>query len=89
MTLSEVINSNSVWFSKGNMQFFGDLSYQLVRARSGKYFLVRETYAWTDMFGREKVKHWRLNEMDGAKIKSLTPDIFAGFDEVEQWLENN
>ena len=90
VTMQEVRQANRTWFGDGNQEFFGDVSYQVLHGISGKSYLVRSTYAWSDMFGRKRKLHWRLNPInDVLKIGSLTDNVFSDLSEVEDWLEMN
>ena len=90
VTIQEVRRANRTWFGDGNQKFFGDLDYSVVHSVSGKPYLCRSTYAWSDMFGRKRKLHWRLNPLDDVlKIGSLIDDVFSDLDDVERWLEDN
>ena len=90
VTMQEVRQANRTWFGDGNEKFFGDVSYDVLCSTSGKPYLVRSTYAWSDMFGRKRKLHWRLNLLDdNLKIGSLTDDVFSDLSEVEDWLGEN
>lgn len=65
VTLNDVKIANPGWFSTANKRFFGDRSYQVRYGRkSGKPYLVRATYAWSDMFGAPKRLHYAINPLD-------------------------
>jgi hypothetical protein len=71
------------------MRIFNDLEYWAVMSASGKIFLVRETYAWTDMFNRPKRLHFRVNEVraDTLQIGNLEDQEFRNMNCVIEWLE--
>jgi hypothetical protein len=90
--LSQVKAANGEWFSRGNKQFFNDVSYRAYYGeRTGKPYLVRSTYAWTDMLGGAKSLHWRINNVnqDTLEIESLIDEIFPTLSAVKDWLKNN
>lgn len=81
------------YFSGENMRFFGDISYDLRRAKSGDYYFINYTHGFSDMFSKTKTKHYRVLKME------VTDDRFTGkgdyLDEVikdgelTNWLQNN
>lgn len=90
MTLTKLKTTNKNWFTKDNRRFFHDLQYWVKRGASGKSYLVRSTYAWTDMFGSTKRLHYRINPVtDEGSILPLIDDEFATMESVERWLEIN
>jgi hypothetical protein len=90
-TLTDVKEANPQWFDRGNKRFFGDVSYKVLHGKkSKKPFLVRSTYAWTDMFGGTKRLHWRVNLLkDNLKIDNLIDKQFLDLDDVKDWLADN
>lgn len=90
-TLQEVKNVQPEWFSPENKRFFGDINYKVLHGEiSKKPFLVRSTYAWTDMFGEKRTLHYRVNEIESnLKIGSLIETSFTSMDEVKEWLKEN
>jgi hypothetical protein len=90
MTLSELKQHNALWFDKGNKRFFGDVSYKVLHSKvTGKPYLVRSTYAWTDMFGAAKRLHYRINPINGFEIGPLVDKKFKDLDAVKFWLRIN
>jgi len=92
ITITDVKSAQPAWFSPKNKRFFGDKSYRVLKGGvSGKYYLVRLTQAWSDMFGRKPQNHYRINRLDPktAKILELTDDIFDTNDAVKRWLRIN
>jgi hypothetical protein len=92
VTLSALKEAHSTWFSPENKRFFNDVEYRVLHGKtSHKPFLVRSTYAFTNMFGKEPKLHWRINpiEPDTLKIMPLIDDQFETLEEVKDWLENN
>ncbi len=90
--LRQIKEANGQWFSRGNKRFFGDVSYKAYYGKkSGNPYLVRATYAWSDMFGRPKILHYRVNKVnsDTKEIESLTDDTFNDIFAVKAWLRNN
>jgi len=88
-TLSEVKAVQPQWFSHGNKRFFGDVSYKVLHGkRTGKPYLVRSTYAWSDMFGKAKTLHYRINRLhDDLTVGLLVDDMFSDLDRVKGWLQ--
>ena len=91
VTLAEVQQANKTWFGDGNAKFFGDVDYRVLHSeKTGKAYLVRSTYAWSDMFGKKRVLHWRLNPLDEhLEIRPLVDDVFPDLEAVETWLLEN
>ena len=92
MKLSQVKEAQPDWFSRKNKKFFGDVDYRVLHASiSGKAFLVRSTYRWSDMFGQDKKLVWKINELDQGtcKIRSLIDKDFRDIDSVKDWLKLN
>jgi hypothetical protein len=87
-TLSEVKARQPEWFSRKNKKFFGDVSYRILHGGvSKKPFLVRSTYAWSDMFGRPKTLHWKINRLkDDLEIGELLNQDFMGLELVKYFL---
>ena len=93
-TISEVraAEGNRNWFDRKNKKFFNDVGYWTLKGKtSGKTYLVRSTYAWSDMFGNQKRLHYRLNELDQETLKvgHLIDWTFDTVCDVKQWLKNN
>jgi len=91
ITLTQVKAAQPSWFSRKNKKFFGDRTYRTLQATSGQTYLVRSTYAWTDMFGKPKQLHYRLNPVNAEthKIESLIDDVFPNINAVKKWLKEN
>ena len=90
--LRQIKEANGQWFSRGNKRFFGDVSYKAYYGKkSGSPYLVRATYAWSDMFDRPKMLSYRINKVNPntKEIESLTDDIFNNIFEVKAWLREN
>jgi len=89
VTLNDVKMANSQWFASGNMEFFGDQSYQVLHDKTDVY-LVRSTYAWFDMLGQPKKLVWRFNPIDKQtlKIQPLFDNVFKSLDDVIEWLKD-
>jgi hypothetical protein len=92
MTLSQLRQNQPEWFSRKNKRFFGDVSYKLLHGKvSGEPFLVRATYAWTDMFDQPKRLHYRVNRIIGEaveerKVGPLLDQVFGDLWEVKRYL---
>lgn len=89
--LNAVKRANQNWFAPGQRQFFGDVSYEIMYGKkTGERYLVRSTYAWTDMFGQPKKLHYRINYiLDNLKIGNLVDDVFDSKAEVKKWLKTH
>lgn len=87
-TIQKVIEAQRGWFAWVNQKFFNDVSYDVRHSVvTGKPYLVRSTYAWTDMFGKARRLHWRINPLsDELLIQPLIDTEFKTLDEVKQWL---
>jgi len=88
--LEQVKKAQPKWFSVENKKFFHDVDYCILHGKSNKPFLVRSTYAWTDMFGQKPRLHYRVNPLNEMlQIEPLIDDEFADIDDVEEWLKDN
>ena len=53
------------WFDRGNKRFFNDVEYRGYYGKAtGKAYLARSTYKFSDMFGGPKTLSWCINELD-------------------------
>ena len=92
MKLSDVKQAQPGWFSRKNKRFSGDISYRVLHGKqSGDAYLVRSTFAWSDMFGKEKRLSWRVNAIDQetCEIRPLIDREFSSIDSVKFWLRLN
>ena len=90
--LRQIKAANQQWFSRGNKRFFNDVSYRgYYGKKTGKAYLIRSTYAWTDMFDRPRRLHYRINNInqDTLNIEELLDQGFANIIEVKAWLREN
>lgn len=88
--LLEVKEANEAWFGEENQKFFNDVDYWIGQSGSGKWYLCRSTYGFSDMFGRKRKLTYRLNPLsDELKIGRLLDDVFDDQDDVDDWLEEN
>jgi len=87
-TMTDVRAAQPEWFSRGNKRFFGDVSYKLLHSATRKPFLVRGTFAWTDMFNQPKRLHYRVNPLsETLEIQPLIDTIFSDMEAVKDWLK--
>ena len=89
--LEQIKDANEQWFAPGNKRFFNDVSYQAYYGKKTRNpYLVRSTYAWTDMFGKPPRLHWRINNInaDTLHIENLVDREFKDMEEVKDWLED-
>lgn len=90
ITISEVRAANPEWFTRKNKRLRGDISYSVGEAKvSGRMYLVRYTYAATNMFGGPKIAHYRLHELNSPIIGDLTKEHFRNVDLLNAWLREN
>ena len=89
VTLQAMKSVQPTWFHPKTKRFFGDIRYLLLRGKkSNAYYLVRATYAWTDMFGKPRRLHWRVNFLDRElRIKELVESSFNTLNDVKEWLK--
>lgn len=84
--------SNQQWFAKGNKQFFGDRQYWgYYGGASGNPYLLRSTYAWTDMFDQPRRLHYRINKVEPNtyEILDLIDDEFNTIELAKMWVKLN
>lgn len=91
LSIAKLMVVQRQWFSGSNRSFFGDISYDTLQAKSGQTYLIRSTYAWTDMFGQPKKLHYRINPVNANtyEIEPLVDDVFDDIDAVKRWLKEN
>ena len=77
LSIADVRQANPMYFSKENTKFSGDISCRVLHDKQRQPYLVRLTYAWTDMFGGERIAHWVINPI-GANLEIL-PHLLARF----------
>jgi hypothetical protein len=88
-TMQAVREANEMWFSSKNKKFFQDVSYRVLHSSSGQPYLVRSTYAWSDMFGGQKKLQWRINDIGrDLKIGRLLDKKFDTLEDVKEWLQS-
>ena len=90
-TLEQVKARQPKWFAPENKKFFHDVDYQVLHSeKTNEPYLVRSTYAWTDMFGHKPRLHWRLNRLrDDLEIASLVDGEFPDLESAKSWLKEN
>ena len=85
--LREVKARQPGWFSLANKRFFNDREYFVYYSFSGQPYLVRSTYAWSDMFGQPKTLKYKINELaDDWEIRPLVDEDFKDLEAVKFWL---
>ena len=92
--LRDIKEANKQWFSRGDKRFFGDVSYKAYYGKkTGKAYLVRSTYAWSDIFKPDhpRVLHHRINNVnqDTLEIEHLIDQTFSDIFVVKAWLRAN
>ena len=90
-TIEQVRNANVQWFSPKNKKYFGDRCYSVLHSKTGKPYLVRSTYAWSDMFGKPKTLTYRINKIDPEtlKIGSLIDAEFTDRKEAKDYIKHD
>jgi hypothetical protein len=91
VTISQVRETQPNWFSRKNKRFFGDIQYWVLTGKSGKPYLLRSTFMWSDMFGQPKQVRYRISEIDQQtlKIGSLVDDIFHFREDAKDWIKSH
>ncbi len=93
-TIQEVRQANQRWFDNGNKKFFQDRSYDVLHSQSGKPYLLRSTYGWSDMFGRPKVLRYKVNPIDPETLiiktfesGAMGDDLFDDREEAKKFIK--
>lgn len=88
-TLRQVKEAQPDWFSRKNKKFFNDIDYRVLHGKtSGEPYLVRATYAWSDMFGQKPRRHYRVNMLhDDLTIGPLFDTEYSDLWAVKRWLK--
>lgn len=92
LSLKQVKAHNGEWFSRKNKRFFGDIRYWTKQGKiSCHTYLIRSTFAWTDMFDHEKSLHYRINPInpDTFEIEPLIDGIFPSIHSINEWLKTH
>ena len=91
ISLNQVKHANKRWFAPDAVKFLGDVEYWILHSHSKKAYLIRSTYAWSDMFSQAKRLHYRINAIDQSTLKvlSLVDNIFDNIQDAKQWLREN
>jgi hypothetical protein len=90
--LQQIKEANEEWFSPEKKKCFHDVAYYgRYGKKTRKPYLVQETFAWTDMFGKKPRLHFRIHEVniETLYIDKLFDDEFATMEDVKEWLEEN
>jgi len=88
--INRIDDSQYKWFSESNKKFFGDLNYWFFEINN-KYFLIRKTNAFTNMFDSIKKPHYRINHIEKTKdnkfkITDLIEDTFYTIEQAKGFL---
>lgn len=85
VTIDKVIAQQPEWFSRANIEFFGDRNYRVLKGKkSGDFFLVRSTTGWVDMV------HFRINYLnDELLVSEMVDEIFEDMAAVKKWLKEH
>lgn len=86
--LHAIQDNNQKWFDPSNKRFFGDKEYfGYCDTETGDKYLVRSTYAWSDMFGQPPKLHYRINPIgENYEIQPLLDNVFNTLEDVEAFL---
>ena len=94
--LKKLIADNPTWFSKGNKKFFNDKKYFFMYSGAGNRYMVRSTFAWSDMFGQPARLHYRINtviedknDQEILRIGPLLDNEFKTLNDIKNWLKQN
>ena len=76
------------WFDRETKKFFGDVRYYAYRSKTGKPYLVRSTYGFSDMFGQVRKLSYKINIVnpETLKIEDLIPLDFSSLEAVKYWI---
>jgi len=78
VSIADVRQANPMWFDKRTVRFMGDINHRILHDKQRQPYLVRLTYAWTDMFGGERIAHWVINPI-GANLEILPTHLLERF----------
>lgn len=88
ITMSDVRAANQKYFGRGEKRFFGDITYWLLTGKSGKKYVLRSTYAWSDMFGQPRKIHYYINPVNpDLTIEHILPNYYNTRDEAKEWIK--
>lgn len=89
--MQEIRKAQPAWFSRSNKRIFNDKQYAAFYGKTtGNRYMVRSTYAWTDMFGAAPRLHYRINPIDdNHDIRPLVDQVFDSYQDVKDWLREN
>jgi hypothetical protein len=87
LRIAELRAAHQEYFSRENIRFFDDLEYKILHNKQQEPYLVRLTYGWSDMFGGERIAHWKINPI-GQNLELLPFDdrIFRTLADVKKAL---
>jgi hypothetical protein len=88
LTISELRQAHTLWFSRENIRFSGDLQYRILHSKAGTPYLVRHTYGFSDMFTGVRTAHYRLNRIDSdLRFAAVEEEVFPTLQAVKAWLK--
>lgn len=90
--IQQIKNAQPHWFTPENKRFFNDVEYKgLYGKKTHKPYLIRSTYAFTDMFSKTPRLHWKINPVnpETLDIENLLDEKFATYEDVKERLEEN
>ena len=94
--LKKLISDNHDWFSKINKRFFNDRQYFFMYSGAGNRYMVRSTFAWSDMFGQPARLHYKINTIKNdqndsyiLRVGNLLDNEFKNMSDVKNWLKQN
>ncbi len=87
LRITDIRQAHPRFFERSTVRAFGDISYRVLHDKQRQPYLVRYTCAWTDMFGGERVPHWRINPIGpNLEILPLDDRIFTTLTAVKNTL---
>ena len=87
ITIADLRASNLRYFSKDNKRVFGDVDYRILHDKQRQPYLVRSSYAFSDMFGNERTLGWYVNPISPTlEIMPGLDQVFATLDQVKYTL---
>ena len=86
--LADLKAKHPKWFSRGNKRFFGDVNYWIIHSKSGKPYLLRATYQWSDMFGEPKKLYYRINKIEeDLSIGKMFDNMFTTRESAKEFIK--
>lgn len=68
ITMADLRTANQLYFKRGQKQFFGDVSYAIIKV-NGKHYLRTYSSGWSDMFCRQKSFFYYVKPIDPVTLE--------------------